>query len=29
MNMEMIYQDLGISAEVLRAGEKLEQELKD
>lgn len=29
MNMEMIYQDLGISAEVLQAGEKLEQELKD
>ena len=29
MNMEMIYQDLGISAEVLQAGDKLEQELKD
>ena len=29
MNIEMIYQDLGISAEVLQAGEKLEQELKD
>ena len=29
MNMEMIYQDLGITAEVFRAGEKLEQELKD